>query len=337
MLDQNNTPPAQAIIACGRLAPSPTGYMHLGNAWAFLAAWLGSRSAGGRLLLRMEDIDPQRSKKIYEDALIEDLAWLGLDWDAAPDGGPYRQSERLDTYKAALDKLALNGSAYPCFCTRKELRSLAGAPQGDELFEPVYPGFCRELSLAERQARMGDGRAFSWRMRFPADKARAFSRIDDLILGTQTIPDNQLGGDFALCRSDGVYAYQLAVVLDDIGMGVNQVIRGEDILGSTPRQMYLYSVFGAEAPQYGHLPLLLDQHGERLAKRHASLSVRGLREAGVKAESIIGWLAAWSGLRLRIEPASAVELLDGFDFKHIRNRVERLSENIVQDLLRLGG
>lgn len=324
----------------GRLAPSPTGYLHLGNAWAFLCAWLGARSAGGRLILRVEDIDPQRSRTELALTLMEDLRWLGLDWDE----GPYYQSERLAGYAAALENLRERGLVYPCFCTRKELRSLAGAPQqGDGLAgEGVYPGICRNLSEAERRERLGSGRNFSWRLRVCSDGAAGggslppeFLRIDDLVMGRVSFSTGQAGGDFALCRSDGVFAYQLAVVLDDIAMGVNQIVRGADILYSTPRQLYLYSLLGAVPPAYAHIPLLLDHEGERLAKRHASISLRALRAAGVRPQAVVGWLAAWSGLADtggRFRPLAANELLPGFSFAKIRKAPGQLPSNIVEVL-----
>ena len=212
----------------GRLAPSPTGYLHLGNAWAFLCAWLGARSAGGRLILRIEDIDPQRSKTELIHALREDLRWLGLDWDAGPgqenldaetpEPGPYLQSLRLKRYAGALAQLERRGLAYQCFCTRKELRSMAGAPQAGDAAEGVYTGRCRGFAPEERAAWLAQGRAFSWRLRFQENLRPEFLRFRDLVYGEIELKPEKAGGDFAICRSAGVYAYQLAVALDDIAM-----------------------------------------------------------------------------------------------------------------------
>ncbi|GAB6124431.1 tRNA glutamyl-Q(34) synthetase GluQRS [Humidesulfovibrio idahonensis] len=283
----------------GRLAPSPTGQLHLGNAWAFLLAWLGARSAGGRVVLRLEDIDPERARPEFAAGIVRDLRWLGLDWDEGPDvggpHGPYEQSGRLDFYAGALGRLEAAGRVYPCFCTRKELRSLASAPHASvaEDGSPIYPGTCRNLSATERDALARQGRRPACRLRCD-DIAVAF---DDLVAGPQRMTLHDCGGDFALRRSDGVFAYQLAVVLDDIAMGVTQVVRGDDILSSTPRQIFLHQLLGAPVPQYAHLPLVLDAEGERLAKRHQSLTLAALRESGVTAPAIVGYLAWRAGLR----------------------------------------
>jgi glutamyl-tRNA synthetase len=316
----------------GRFAPSPTGLLHLGNAWAFLCAWLGARSAGGSLVLRLEDIDRNRSKEEFAEALREDLLWLGLDWDE----GPYRQSLRTSAYAAVLEDFNGKNLLYPCFCNRKELQTLAGAPHREDgagrTGEASCPGFCRRLSAAERAARITSGRGHSWRLRFNyQDNPELFSFVD-LVLGRITLNAEQSAGDFPLCRSDGVFAYQLAVVLDDLHMGVTQVVRGEDILLSTPRQLYLYQLLGAHPPAYAHIPLLRDHSGARLAKRHASLSLRGLRQSGVKAEAVTGFLAAWTGLRDGGADGFALltpgDLLSGFDFATIKTDLAFLPENL---------
>ncbi|MDL2313626.1 hypothetical protein LJC36_01440 [Desulfovibrio sp. OttesenSCG-928-C14] len=371
----------------GRLAPSPTGLLHLGNAWASLCAWLGARAAGGRLILRIEDIDPQRSRPEYAEALQEDLRWLGLDWDYGP-GLPYFQSSRLDFYAAALEYLKGIGLAYPCFCTRKELRDLAGAPHysnaAADMVEAFYPGICRALSREEREEKIRLGRVPAWRLRFEDFSSPELRRVNDLIQGCLELTPEQAGGDFPLRRSDGVFAYQLAVTLDDLDMGVTQVVRGADILSSTPRQRYLLRLLrgfaaggpkegvelgagpecaatgyaapgcvapgcampghvaigraqaraaaenqedsGAESepgpapwdPEYAHVPLLLDHRGERLAKRHASLSLRSLREDGASPERVLGFLAFIFGLRERDEAVAAGDLLQSFSFSRIR-------------------
>jgi len=304
MLKRNHTQ-----VRIGRLAPSPTGFLHLGNAWSFWLAWLDVRSVSGRLILRMEDIDPDRAKETFAEAVRNDLTWLGLDWDeeAAP------QSRRGQYYAAALEKLRADGLIYPCYCTRKELRSLAGAPHVDDA-GAQYPGTCRNLSAEERLALDGSGRKKSLRLLCPAEHCWTFH---DRVFGPQSFSLEGCGGDFALRRSDGVYAYQLAVVVDDMASGVNSVVRGRDILVSTPRQLYLYSLLGGKAPACAHLPLILDHQGDRLAKRHASLTLASLREAGIKAETILGYLAFRAGLTDSIGPLGAGDICRGFSLEKI--------------------
>ena len=308
----------------GRLAPSPTGFLHIGNAWAFWMAWLAARSRSGLVTLRMEDIDPARSRTEYTEAILHDLRWLGLDWDAGPDCGgpapPYLQSLCGSFYEDALARLRAAGLVYPCYCTRKELRAIAGAPHVDDAGAP-YPGTCRDRSPEEHARFAAQGKAFSWRLRCPLDQLWHF---DDAVQGPQTMTLGHCGGDFALCRSDGVFAYQLAVVVDDMRMGVTQVVRGMDILSSTPRQCYVYTVLGGNVPQYAHLPLVLDHSGERLAKRHAALSLHALRDAGVRPEAVLGLLAVTAGFVDSYRPLAAGELLEGFSLEGITNAPLRL-------------
>lgn len=308
---------------CGRLAPSPTGLLHLGNAWAFLLAWLSARSQQGRVILRMEDLDPQRSRPGFAAAIREDLEWLGLDWDAGPESdgasgphaevsavadhdtcgpgtgsphpavaGPYSQSRRGAVYAGALRRLEASGLTYPCFCSRKELRTLASAPHAGEHADAPPADPCRDLAPALRAARLAQGRPAALRLRCPPG-AVAF---EDMVLGPQRLTPADYGGDFALRRSDGVVAYQLAAAVDDGLMGVSEVVRGRDLLTSTPRQLVLLRALNLPEPRYAHIPLLLDASGERLAKRHASLSLRSLRERGVRPERITGYLARLAGL-----------------------------------------
>lgn len=302
----------------GRLAPSPTGYLHLGNAWAFLLAWAACRSQNGTLVLRMEDIDPARSQALYSDAIMEDLHWLGLDWDEGPDIGgpcpPYVQSERLSLYRACLQRLLDMGQAYPCYCTRKELRSLAGAPHvGDA--GAAYPGTCRTLTPEQRQAHEAVGRRPCIRLLCP-ERPYAFT---DSIHGTVCMTLSQCGGDFALQRSDGVVAYQLAAAVDDGTMKISQVVRGEDILISTPRQLVLFDLLHLVPPEeYIHVPLLCDPEGERLAKRHGSLALRALRERGVRPEALVGYLACKAGFLETYAPLSPHNLLSRFSLEGLK-------------------
>ncbi len=307
----------------GRLAPSPTGFLHLGNAWAFLLAWLACRSRNGKLVLRMEDIDPDRSRPAYAEAIIRDLHWLGLDWDEGPDAGgafgPYVQSSRMALYAQALERLAAGGHTYPCYCTRKELRTLAGAPHvGDA--GAAYPGTCRNLSPERRAELESAGRRPCLRLRCPAGTYT----FEDALSGPLSMTLEDCGGDFALRRSDGVIAYQLAVVVDDGEMGITQVVRGDDLLVSTPRQLALLDLLGYPRPEYMHLPLLCDAEGERLAKRHAGLTLAELRDAGVSPASAVGYLAARAGLRERAAPLSPQELLPNFDPATLRTLPRRI-------------
>ena len=288
----------------GRLAPSPTGRIHLGNAFAFLMAWAFVRKAHGVLVMRVEDIDPVRSREHFVQGVLDDLHWLGLDWDegpgcmnkggaeATPHGpfGPYQQSRAFALYTAALDVLHSAALVYPCFCTRKDLKTLASAPHLED-GSPVYDGRCRRLAPAEREKRMAQGR-YTLRLDV-ATAIHSGGLPPETPAGT--IEGLLQAGDFALMRSDGVPAYQLAVVVDDGRMGITQVVRGNDLAASTPRQKLLLSLLGYTPPEYIHIPLLYAQDGERLAKRHNSLEIAALREKGVRPEQIVGLLAWLAG------------------------------------------
>lgn len=330
--------------ARGRLAPSPTGRLHLGNAFAFLAAWLSIRKQQGTLVLRMEDIDPDRSRAEYARGIPADLAWLGLDWDEGPDRGgpcaPYAQSGRLDRYAALLADFERRGLVYPCFCTRKELRMLASAPHiGDE--GVPYPGLCRELQSGERQARVATGRQFAVRLNTdaavralaPAGAVAPDVGFDDLVRGPQRYGIADCGGDFALQRSDKVVAYQLAVTADDADMGITEVVRGDDLLLSTPRQLLLFGLMGRTAPRYAHVPLLLDSQGERPAKRHKSLELAALREHGVAPEAVVGLLGFFAGLLEQPRRIHPQELVDSFDVAALRGKQPVVPDD-VETLLR---
>ncbi len=299
----------------GRLAPSPTGWAHLGNAWAFLMAWLAVRSQNGELVLRMEDLDSERSSVVYMQMLMSDIRWLGLDWDEGPapeqERWDYHQSNRTRLYAEALEQLRAMGRAYPCFCSRRDLR-LASAPHlGDA--GPAYPGTCRNLSGEEVQARLAKGERCAWRFRSDG-RAYAFTA---LVMGSCSFTLEACGGDFSMRRPDGVFSYQLAVSVDDARMGISQVVRGRDILTSTPRQLAILDTLGLKAPHYAHIPLLLGEDGERLAKRHASLSLDALRTRGVRPWRVTGLLAHIAGLIDRREEIHPQELLQLFDIGRI--------------------
>lgn len=325
-----------APVIRGRLAPSPTGYIHLGNAWAFMLAWLAARANSGEVVLRIEDIDPQRSRPEYTAALIEDLTWLGLDWDYGPDKpepaggsmGPFEQSRRGQHYAAAIAQLEGAGLTYPCFCTRKELRSMAGAPHVDDAGAP-YPGTCRSLNQAHQQALLESGRRPCLRLRCPGGPVD----FTDAVFGPQSFTLADCGGDFALRRSDGVVAYQLAVAVDDALMGINQVVRGRDILISTPRQIALLKLLGYGAPAYAHVPLLLDDEGERLAKRHQSLALRNLRQMGADPRRITGLLGALAGCNPGGNAASPEELIPFFSLSRLSGDDIRLGREMLRALV----
>ena len=247
----------------GRFAPTPSGRMHLGNVFSALMAWLSVRSVGGTLVLRIEDLDPRAQRREVAELLMRDLEWLGLTWDE----GPYFQSERTVIYRAAVDKLTAQGLTYPCFCTRAELHAASAPHASDGTY--LYQGTCRNLS-AEEIARRAALRPPAMRLKVPpaSDPAGTITWTD-LAFGPQTEVLARECGDFLVRRSDGVFAYQLAVVVDDCLMGVNQVVRGSDLLGSSARQTYLARLLGYEPPTFGHVPLLVAPDGRRLSKRRA--------------------------------------------------------------------
>ena len=284
----------------GRFAPSPSGRMHLGNLCCALLAWLSVRHQNGEMLLRIEDLDPDRCKRVYAEQLCVDLRWLGLDWDI----GPYYQSERRAAYERALEALRAQGLIYPCFCTRAQLHT-ASAPHGsDGTFR--YPGTCRDLTPDEIAQKRTE-RAPALRFRVPEGE----TRFDDLFLGAQRFDVQRTFGDFLVRRSDGVHAYQLAVSVDDAEMGVTEVIRGRDLLTSTACQLRLLDALGAEPPHYGHVPLLVNPEGRRLSKRERDLDIGVLRER-FTPEVLCGRIAHLLGLLDRPEPVAARELIPLF-------------------------
>jgi glutamyl-tRNA synthetase len=271
----------------GRLAPSPTGGLHLGHARTFLIAWLAARQRGGRVVLRIEDLDASRVRPEALQGILVDLRWLGLDWDEGPDvGGPhgrYVQSERLPLYQSALDRLRAAELIYPCTCTRAEIARAASAPHAEEE-GPSYPGTCSHRSAADARE-LGD-RPFAWRFRAPPGSIG----WPDLFLGRTEVAPARCGGDFIVARHNVGPSYQLAVVVDDAMMGINQVIRGADLVTSTPRQILLYQALGQPLPTFGHVPLAIDAGGRRLAKRDNALKLATLREAGVDPRLLTGTL-----------------------------------------------
>jgi glutamyl/glutaminyl-tRNA synthetase len=277
----------QACGYRGRIAPSPTGLLHLGHAATFWTAYQRATAASGTLILRMEDLDPQRSKPEFAAAAIEDLHWLGIGWQEGPDIGgpyaPYNQSERQPFYMSALEKLIEGGFVYPCRCSRKDLARLAQAPHDDE---PIYPGTCRPESKNDVQTAVESTEQTStnWRFRVPDDEAIEFYDGNN---GPQRFITGKDFGDFLVWRKDGVPAYQLAVAVDDAAMNITEVVRGADLLKSTTRQILLCRALSLPEPLWFHCPLIADASGQRLAKRHDALSLRVLREAGRSPECVL--------------------------------------------------
>lgn len=294
----------------GRLAPSPTGAQHVGNARTYLLAWLSLRSRGGRVILRIEDIDSPRVKRDAAEQAIEDLRWLGLDWDEGPDVGgpnaPYVQSNRLDRYQAALERLQRDEHVYPCTCSRSDVESAASAPHG-ALEGPTYPGTCRGLRVADAAALLG--RRFCWRLRSDGVERRFVDRFR----GPERSSDHPSQGDFVVWKNDQTPAYQLAVVVDDAAMGMTEVLRGDDLVPSTFRQLELYERLDLPVPEFVHVPLVVGPDGRRLAKRHGDTRLATLRAEGVSAERLVGLLACSAGLRDGEEPLTPRELLGDFD------------------------
>lgn len=309
----------------GRFAPTPSGRLHLGNLLCALLAWLACRSAGGRMVLRVEDLDTARSRREYAERMEADLRTLGLDWDEGGSlggpCGPYYQSERTAYYEELADRLDAMGLLYPCFCTRAQLHA-AEAPHAAD-GEPVYDGRCRRLSPSQRQE-LASRRPAALRIRVPSETV-AFT---DGHYGPVAQALDKECGDFILRRGDGLFAYQLAVVADDIAMGVTQVVRGRDLLSSTPRQIYLCRLLGGQLPAYAHLPLLLAPDGRRLSKRDADLGLDALYEKGLSPQGVVGRLAFLAGLLDRPEAAAPRELIPLFAWDKVPREDIRLPRGL---------
>lgn len=299
----------------GRFAPTPSGRMHAGNVFAALMAWLGVRSAGGRMVLRIEDLDVRAHKPENTRLLLDDLRWLGLDWDE----GPYYQSRRSEVYEQALRVLDEDGLLYPCFCTRAELHVATAPHASDGTY--LYAGTCRSLSPAE-VARRAAVRPPALRLRVPEEGDPAGDiAFDDLVFGPQREVLAREVGDFIVRRSDGVMAYQLAVVVDDALMGVNQVVRGHDLLASSARQIYLQRLLGYDQPTYAHVPLLVAPDGRRLSKRDRDLDLGEIRAHDAGPERLLGRLAAAVGLAEKGESVSADGLVERFSWERVRTHM----------------
>lgn len=299
----------------GRFAPSPTGELHLGLLRTALIGWLRARSVGGTYVIRIEDLDGPRTVTGAAPAMLAELRWVGLDWDEGPDvGGPhasYVQSDRLAHYARALATLEADGRVYPCTCSRREV-SLQSAPHGPSELGPVYPGTCSA-------GPSHPGAPAALRFRMPT-RQRGFV---DAVHGA-VAPLTPNAGDFVLRRADGLFSYQLAVVVDDIAMRITEVVRGDDLLSSTPWQLALYGALGAASPEFAHVPLLLGPDGARLAKRHGATSVAHYRRQGVTPEQLVGWLAHSAGLLDTPRPIGAAELVSRFSLAQLHRQPTRL-------------
>ena len=292
----------------GRFAPSPTGRMHAGNIFAALMAWLIAKSQGGRIVLRIEDLDRQRSRREYIDSVQADFELLGLTWD----DGPYFQQGREEAYRAAYQALKDRGLVYPCFCSRADLHAASAPHRGEKL---VYPGTCRSLTPEERARRAAD--------KDPAVRIvvphRTYPLVDQIQGPYRQMLDEECG-DFLIRRSDGAFAYQLAVVVDDAEQGVTSVVRGMDLLCSTPQQLYLQDLLGLPHPVYAHVPLLVSEKDRRLSKRDHDASLEALLARFGTPEGVIGHIAWLTGIRDEDEPATPEQLLGGFEVTRVAER-----------------
>ncbi len=314
----------------GRWAPSPTGLLHLGSARTALVAWLSVRSRNGEFVWRTEDLDQPRSIPGMEEAGMRDLQWLGLDWDEGPDvrgtHDPYRQSERTELYHRALEQLLAGDHLFPCSLSRSDIREIASAPHAEV---GAYP-------IAIRPARLEHGwfqnRESNSSIRFKIDDS--ITRFVDLAAGECSQHARRQCGDFVVFRKDGIFSYQLAVVVDDLAMGITEVVRGGDLLSSTARQIHLIEALGGEIPAYGHVPMATGGDGRKLSKRYESMTIAEVREAGVRPEVLCGYFAQTLGLLPDVEAVSPTELIDTFNWASIRRDDWTVPSDILEDLIR---
>lgn len=330
----NSRPPGPR----GRTAPTPSGPLHVGNARTALVAWLSARSRGGTFLWRVEDLDGPRVVAGAAESALLDLTWLGLDWDEGPDVGgpfaPYFQSRRGDLYRAGLDRLAAAGHLFPCRVSRRELAGIATAPHGDG-GEVGYPPSLRPVDLAPdwyERLRSGQDPAAALRFRVEDGLVESVDRV----FGRQQEDTAAAVGDFVLERRDGLFAYQLAVVVDDLAMGIDEVVRGADLLASTARQILLIRALGGTPPAYAHVPLVTNAAGEKLSKRDRGLTLAELRAAGVEPAVLVGYLAWSLGLQDRSDATTPAELVaeneGGVDWRKVRREPFRLPEDLASEL-----
>ena len=312
------------MAVCGRFAPTPSGRIHLGNILCAMLSWLSVRSVGGKYILRIEDLDAMRCPRSLADLIEDDLHWFGIDWDegGSVGGDAWYQSTRTAIYDTCFEKLQQKGLIYPCFCSRAQLHAAQAPHRSDGTY--VYAGTCRNLTpeqIAEKSKR-----------RPPAARVRVPNRVVSFVDGCQGEYTENLAhdcGDFIIRRSDGVYGYQLAVVVDDAEMGVTEVVRGRDLLESTPRQLYLYEQLGLQAPKFYHMPLLTAPDGRRLSKRDGDLDLGILRERFGRPEPIVGMMAKAIGLRPTAQPTPLKDLIADFSWDKIPKEDVPLPKEIL--------
>ena len=305
-----------------RLAPSPTGLLHIGHARSFLLAWLSARSRGGEVLLRLEDLDKSRVREEFIGACLEDLKWIGLDWD----GPPSFQSDREQELREIAESLVSEDLAYPCICTRREIRAAISAPHAEDEAS-TYPGTCKGRFRSIQEAQESSGRQPSLRFQCPPEEIE----IQDRLHGQLKLSPWTEFGDFVIVSPEGHASYQLAVVLDDAAQGITEVLRGDDLLSSCGPQAVLQRALGLKRPEWIHVPLVLDYTGERLAKRTDGLSIRAIREAGISPERLLGWLLSESGLSEEHE-ISAQAAIRSFDLEVLNRSPIRLPEDFLETL-----
>ena len=308
----------------GRFAPSPTGWLHLGNARTALISWWRARKKSGTFVIRVDDLDSSRTVPETVLGNLDELRWLGIDWDEGPDiggpHGPYRQSQLNDRYEAALQFLKSNGLTFPCFLSRKDLRTLSSAPHGQPI---VYGEAERQANKLTSPQKISSGKLPSTRLRI----SESIVNFVDILTGTKSASALESVGDILVCRADGAWAYHFATVLDDAAMGITEVVRGDDLLSSTPTQIVLYKLLGSSPPVFAHVPMVHTAEGKRMSKRTGSLTLRALRQTGVPANRIVGLLGFSLGLFEKPKPLSAIDLLPYFDIDRIRPRPFRLSDS----------
>ena len=309
-------------VSVGRLAPSPTGLLHLGHARTFLLAYWHARARGGKLLMRMEDLDGPRAEPHFADAALQDLAWLGLEWD----GEPFLQSTELPRLNETVSALISAGKAYPCVCSRGDIRSAQSAPHADSV-EPRYPGTCRGLYSSFAEAERVSGRTAGARLLVPEGSIS----IVDGVSGTSHWDVAREVGDFLIAKRDKAPAYQLAVVVDDAAQGVTEVLRGDDLLPSAARQWHVQEALGLAHPAWFHVPLVVDESGRRLAKREADLSLAELRSGGTDPRAIVAWAARSAGM-WSSERCTPAELTPHFDLARLPHEPLRLSDSAIEAL-----